>query len=58
MRKTLDRYVKVIYILGLVIVNKYLSTEQSLVVVNVTDQPSPHCVPSWDWGHHIPVREP
>lgn len=54
----MDRYVKVIYILGLVIVNKYLSTEQSLVVVNVTDQPSPHCVPSWDWGYHIPVREP
>lgn len=34
MRKTLDRYVKVIYILELVLANKYLSSEQSLVVVN------------------------
>lgn len=43
MRKTLDRYVKIIYILGLLVANKYLSTEQNLVVVNVTEQPSPLC---------------
>lgn len=34
MRKTLDRYVKVIYILGLVMANKDLRTEQSVMVVN------------------------
>lgn len=57
MRKTLDRYVKVIYILGLAIANKDLSTEQSLVVVNALVSSTSVCS-SWDWGCHIPVREP